>query len=304
MRYMNNKNCEVFFSIATKVDLKENHHITIKIINTVLDYFKKVTDQKFMMCYVDSKSFRKNNVTEKNYEKLIERLKNKEVFSFIAITKRLTNEEYFGIGNIPEFEPEFGCILNIGEPNSLRELGDTCDSIKMCFPTSFLSDIKNQNDIIELMKELQKIMEGLCSFITIGTFRDDYSMDCGIFDSHYYPTSNQFSMHWNEYVRGYFWGQCLTPYQVEKLGGLSTIQKQGFYLCEKWNESVFIQSTERIIDYTMEDALKMRTFLKPLFPPDSEKRLQSYPSKEDFKKLSQNKLYFFADEDMFLVGGK
>ena len=50
----------------------------------------------------------------------------------------------------------------------------------------------------------------------------------------------------------------------------------------------------------MEDALKMRTFLKPLFPPDSEKRLQSYPSKEDFKKLSQNKLYFFADEDLAL----
>ena len=59
--YMNNKNCEVFFSIATKVDLKENHHITIKIINTVLDYFKKVTDQKFMICYIDSKSFKKNN---------------------------------------------------------------------------------------------------------------------------------------------------------------------------------------------------------------------------------------------------
>lgn len=297
---MNNKNCEVFFSIATKVDLKENHHITIKIINTVLDYFKKVTDQKFMMCYVDSKSFRKNNVTEKNYEKLIERLKNKEVFSFIAITKRLTNEEYFGIGNIPEFEPEFGCILNIGEPNSLRELGDTCDSIKMCFPTSFSSDIKNQNDIIELMKELQKIMEGLCSFITIGTFRDDYSMDCGLFDSHYYPTSNQFSMHWNEYVRGYFWGQCLTPYQVEKLGGIEIIQDQEFYLCEEWDDCVYIQSTEKILDHTLEDALKMRTFLKPLFPPKSEKRLQSYPSKEDFKKHSQNKLYFFADEDLVL----
>ena len=64
--YMNNKNCEVFFSIATKVDLKENHHITIKIINTVLDYFKKVTDQKFMICYIDSKSFKKNNLTDKN----------------------------------------------------------------------------------------------------------------------------------------------------------------------------------------------------------------------------------------------
>ena len=35
--------------------------------------------------------------------------------------------------------------------------------------------------------------------------------------------------------------------------------------------------------------------------PESEKRLQSYPSKEDFKKHSQNKLYFFADEDLVLV---
>lgn len=39
----------VFFSIATQTDLKENHNVTIKIMDTVTDYFKKVTDQEFML---------------------------------------------------------------------------------------------------------------------------------------------------------------------------------------------------------------------------------------------------------------
>jgi len=296
-----NKNVSVFFSIATKMSLKENPNITIEVINMVIDYFKKTTDQKFMMCYVDSKAFRKNNLTEKNYEKLLERLKNNEVFSFITVEKRETNEEYFGIGMIRKFEPEFGCILTIENSKVMRSLGDFCDSVKLCFPPTFFSDIKNQKNTLELMKKLQRKMDGLCSFITIGTFRNDYSMDCGLFDSHYYHTSTEFSMHWNEYVRGYFWGQCLTPNQVENLGGFEEIQNQGFYLCEKWDDCVYIQSTEKILDYTLGDALKMRNFLFPLFPPEKEKRLQSYPTKDDFMEYNKNKVYFFADEDMFLT---
>lgn len=34
----------VFFSIATQTDLKENHNVTVKVIDAVTDYFKKVTD--------------------------------------------------------------------------------------------------------------------------------------------------------------------------------------------------------------------------------------------------------------------
>ncbi len=293
-------NSTVFFSIATKTDLKENYNMTINIINTVLDYFKKVTDQKFMMCYVDNKAFRKNNLTEKNYEKLIDKLKNNNVFRFIGIEKQMTNKEFFGMGMMPEFEPQFECILHIGEPNSGRELGNACDLIKVGVPSSFLKDKNNQDEIIGLMRNLQTMMNGLCSFINVGTFLDDYSAGCAIFDLHYYPAPIFFSMCWDNYVRGYFWGQCLTPTQVEKLGGFDEIQKQGFYLCEYWGDCVYIQITERILDYTMEDALKIREFLKPLFPPESEKRHSSYMNKEDLAKYKMKNLLFYADEDMVL----
>ena len=292
-------NPEVFFSIATKVSLKENYSMTIDLINTVVDFFKNVTEQKFMICYVDSKAFRKNNFTDKNFDKLIERLKNNQVFSFISIEKRLTTDEYFGIGMMPEPEPEFGCFLSFEHPK-FKEMGDFCDTIKMCFPTSFLEKVENQNKIIGLMKNIQEIMNGLCSFITIGNFRDDYSMDCAVFDNHFYHTSTEFSIHWDDYVRGYFWGQCLTANQVLKLGGLSVIRNQDFFLCEKWDDKVYIQSTEKILDYTMDDAMKMREFLKPLFPPESERRKNSYPHKEDFVAIKANGIYFYADEDMFL----
>ena len=115
----------VFFSIATQTDLKENHNVTVKIMDTVTDYFKKVTDREFMLCYVDKKGFRKNNLNDKYYQNLIERIQNNEVFSFISISKRMTTKEYYGpTEGLYEPKPEFCCSMEIGNPNSLRFAGN------------------------------------------------------------------------------------------------------------------------------------------------------------------------------------
>ena len=290
----------VFFSIATQTDLKENHNVTVEVIDAVTDYFKKVTNQEFMLCYVDKKGFRKNNFNDKYYQNLIERIQNNEVFSFISISKRMTTKEFYGpTEGLYEPKPEFCCSMEIGNPNSLRFAGNTCDVIKLGVPATFLTEKSRQKSLLGLMKKLQKTMNGFCSFITIGTFDSQYAGCCAVFDYHFYETYSFFSIHWDEYVRGYFWGQCLTPAQANKLGGFEAIQKQGFAVCEKWGDGVYIQSTERILDYTMEDALTMREYLKPLFPPESKRRVLYYTTKEKHFAAMPNSVYFYADEDMF-----
>lgn len=61
---------------------------------------------------------------------------------------------------------------------------------------------------------------------------------------------------------------------------------------------MFIQCTEKLLDYTIDDALKLREFLKPIFPPLKKKSGNFFPSREYMEEKKKKGLYLFDDSDM------
>ena len=90
----------------------------------------------------------------------------------------------------------------------------------------------------------------------------------------------------------------LTDKQVNALGGIEKIDNQGFYSVEKADSGVFIQCTENILDYPIDDALKLRDFLKPIFPPLKKKTGKFFPNREYMEQKMKKGLYLFDEKDM------
>lgn len=103
---------------------------------------------------------------------------------------------------------------------------------------------------------------------------------------------------WDEQVRGYFWLIFLTDKQIELLSGIEKLDGHGFYKIEKTDTGVFIQCTENILDYTLEDALKLREVLLPLFPPIKERTSKLFPSIPSIEDIGEHRLYLFDIKDM------
>ena len=61
---------------------------------------------------------------------------------------------------------------------------------------------------------------------------------------------------------------------------------------------VFIQCTENILDYAIDDALKLRDFLKPIFPPLKKKTGKFFPNREYMEEKMKKGLYLFDEKDM------
>lgn len=276
----------LYFSIATKMNLRENYLLSYEVIEEVATFFQQHFPIEIMFNYIDNKSVRLNKVTDNNKKKILQKLKDKEIHYFM-IMERMTSKEYY---DSSENQREITTLaFVIGFSVHSKDIW----GISVAIPMEFLSENMIQNTVIPFFQNLHNKLDGINSYIHRGSCFD--SMDFKCFDTLSLFPLNDSSV-WESYVRGYHWGNVLNKRQIEKLGGIARIKKQGFYKVEDWNEDVYIQVTKNVDDYSMSDAKRIREFLLPILPPDKYRR-QRYciPPEETLVAFHIENFIFYED---------
>ena len=276
----------IFFSAATKLDLRADKLTAEKALHLILLFCKNNVPKKLMITYDDEKGHKKPALTEKSLARFMEEYRKSKI-GLLTVTDYMSAETYY---NDYDFDPEqivFESNITFGSPS--YAFPNSCDtvSVSMKYPGD-----ETCKELVKLFFELHTLLNGIGSFLTHGT---DVFHAAGLFDFQYYGDNLSFSRFWDEQVRGYFWLTFLTDKQIELLGGIEKLDGHGFYKIEKTDTGVFIQCTENILDYTLEDALKLREVLLPLFPPIKERTSKLFPSIED---IGEHRLYLFDIKDM------
>ena len=295
MIYKNN----IYFSVATRTDLCKNKELGEKVLYQIFNFCQNEISSPLMLCYNDKRGFKKPKLTQRNIEKFIEKYADDQV-KFLYVEDYCSADEYYAFQTqetyidrlvnkaVFEFVFQGGCSLH-------RELGPCCDTVCISVSKKYLFENGNTDKFEKLLSLFKLIFQetsGIGAFMTHGS--DEFHGQ-GLFDVQYYNAPSLFSSFWNEQVRGYFWLTFLTDKQIEILGGIEKLDGHGFYKIEKTDTGVFIQCTENILDYTREDALKLREVLFPLLPPIKERTSKLFPSIED---IGEHRLYLFDVKDM------
>lgn len=295
MIYRNN----VYFSVATRTDLCKNKELGEKVLNQLFDFCQNEISTPLMLCYDDKKGFKKPKLTQRSIEKFMEKYADDQV-KVLYMEDYCTTDEYYAFQTFEEYVDEvvnksvFEASFH-GGCSRHRELGSFCDTVNVSVSKKYLFENGNTDKfekLLSLFKLIFRETSGIGSFMTHGS---DEFYGHGVFDIQYYNGPDFFSRFWDEQVRGYFWLTFLTDKQIELLGGIEKLDGHGFYKIEKTDTGVFIQCTENILDYTLEDALKLREVLLPLFPPIKERTSKLFPSTED---IGEHRLYLFDIKDM------
>lgn len=288
-------NDSIYFTISTAQDLRENYDITELCITKVIEFLEAITDTELMFIYNDDKGHKSKKITEKSKQELFTKLGFGNIFSF-GIMEYMKKQDYFWNSDAKIMFPNLSCSIELGNPNKLRSITNTFDGLDISIPTELLGDNKHLEKFYELFKELHLLMKGVNSFISRGTYNPTLCIMNGAQLIRTYYTMNE---KWDEYVCGYFWGNVLTQKHLEKIGGFESIKEQGFYKVEKWNDDVYIQLSENILDYTILDATKIRKFLLPIFPPKEDKKYSIYSTADDLTKAQQSGVEnFMLEEDL------
>lgn len=276
----------IYFSVATKTDLRENKDLAEEVLNLVISFCNAEISKKLMITYDDEKGHKKPALTEKSLQNFLEKIRENKI-GLLTITDYLSSAIYYEGYDFDLDNIEFECDITFK-----KQLESECNLV--CMSVKHVDEMKT-NKFIDLFFQIHCMLNGIGSFINRGT-NEQHS--AGIFDWQYYRGQTSFSMFWDEQVRGYFWLMFLTDKQVNDLGGTEKVENQGFYSVKKTDNGVFIQCTENILDYTIDDALKLRAFLKPLFPPLKKKTGKFFPNREFMEEKMKKGLYLFDEKDM------
>lgn len=276
----------IYFSVATKTDLRENKDLAEEVLSLVISFCNAEISKKLMLTYDDEKGHKKPALTEKSLQNFLEKFRENKI-GLLTITDYLSSAIYYEGYDFDLDNIEFECDITFK-----KQLESECNLV--CVSMKHADEMKTKK-IKNLFFQIHCMLNGIGSFINRGT---DEQHSAGIFDWQYYRGQTSFSMFWDEQVRGYFWLMFLTDKQVDALGGIEKIEEQGFYSIEKTDNGVFIQCTENILDYTIDDALKLRAFLKPIFPPLKKKTGKFFPNREYMEEKMKKGLYLFDEKDM------
>ena len=280
----------IYFSVTTKTDLRENKDLAEEVLNLVISFCNAEISKKLMITYDDEKGHKKPALTEKSLNKFLAKFREDKI-GLLTITDYLSSETYYEDYGFDLDNIEFECNLTFKKQLN-AEYKSECNVV--CMSIKYIDESKTKN-FINLFFQIHLMLNGIGSFINRGT---DEQHSTGIFDWQYCRGLTSFSMFWDEQVRGYFWLMFLTDKQVNALGGIEKIDNQGFYSVEKADSGVFIQCTENILDYAIDDALKLRDFLKPIFPPLKKKTGKFFPNREYMEEKMKKGLYLFDEKDM------
>ncbi len=285
---MNICNDSVYFSIATYVDFKEKYDVAFEIINKIVDFFHSHTDIPLMFNYLDDKAFRINKPTEKNKEKLYTKLKEKKIFQFM-IAEYVTVKEFYDCSEGQRITSTISCTIDF-----LR-YGTESSGISVSIPAQYMKEQDSINAFYKLFKELNCELNGFNSFVSRGSCFPTFSTESlSSFDSAHFSNKTT----WSNCVRGYYWGNVLNPEIVEKVGGLESIERTGFYKIEKWQENIYVQVTKNLFEYSLDDAVKIRKLLLPAFPTLKNK-MAMYESTEFYQGSKEMNIeYFMVEEDL------
>ncbi len=278
----------LYFSIATHEEFREKYELTYGIINNILSFFQSYTDISLMFNYIDSKGVKINKVTQKNRDKLYQKLKDKDIYQFM-IAEYVKSKEYYDTSENQRQTSTLSCTIDF------MDYGVKCYGISVSVPTCYMISTKAQEDFILLFKELNCLINGFNSFISRGSCFPTFSADSlSVLDSVHISNKNT----WDNCVRGYFWGNTVNEKIVEKIGGIKCISEQGFYKVEKWQENLYIQVSENIMEYSIADAAKIRKLLLPAFPLNKERNVV-YENAESYHRAKMLGIEnFMIEEDL------
>lgn len=285
---MNICNDSVYFSIATNVDFREKYEVAFEIINKIVDFFHSYTDIPLMFNYLDDKTFRINKPTEKNKEKLYIKLKEKKIFQFM-IAEYVTIKEYYDCSENQRITSTISCTIDF------LHYGTEPFGVSVSIPTQYMTDQYSMEAFYKLFKDLNCELNGFNSFISRGSCFPTFSTESlSTFDSAHFSHKTT----WSNCVRGYYWGNVLNNEIIEKVGGIESIEKQGFYKVEKWQENIYIQVIKNLFEYSLDDAVKIRNLLLPAFPALKNK-MAMYESVEGYQRSKKMNIeYFMVKEDL------
>ena len=279
----------IYFSIATHINFKKEYELTYDIIKTISCFFDSHTDISLMFNYIDNSGVKMNKITEKNKDKLYQKLIKENVFQFM-IAEHMTSKEYYDTSENQRIPSSISCTIDFMD-YSTNNWG-----ISVSIPTEYMLDEKNITEFYSLFKQINKKLNGFNSFISRGSCFPTFAADSlSIFDSIHYSHQS----FWNNCVRGYYWGCVINPEIVDKIGGIEYIESQNFYKVEKWQDNLYIQATEDLLKYSLEDAKRMRTLLFPAFPPQDMKKTVYESADDYYRAKSMNIEYFMVQEDLF-----
>lgn len=288
-------NDSVYFTVSTANDLREHYNITYACITKVLNFFETIADEELMFIFDDDKGHKTKRITEKNKQEFLNKLTSGKIFSFGIMEYMKSKDYFYNFDNITRY-PNLFCSIELGNPNKWGRDKPTFDGIDVSVPTEFLIDKKYFNNFFELFKEMHFMMRGINSFISRGTYIPTLRIMNGAPFIRTYYTINK---NWDKFICGYFWGNVLSENHLRIVGDYEHIKEQGFYKVEKWGETVYIQLSEKILDYDISDAIKIRKFLLPIFPPKEEKQFSIYSSIDNLKKAQEiGTENFMIEEDL------
>lgn len=279
----------IYFSIVTHTNFRQEYELTYDVINNVAFFFQSHTDIPLMFGYVDNKGIKTNKITEKNKEKVHQKLKEKNLYQF-TIAEYITQKEFYDTSGNRKKTSDISFSIDLLERQT-KHFG-----ISVAIPTEFMSERKKITDFCSLFKELNELVHGFNSFISRGTCYPAWFVPqrVSIFD--YMRFSNENT--WDKWVRGYYWGCVLNDNIVEKIGGIERIENKGFYKVEKWGDCIYVQVTDDLLEYSLDDAIRMRSLLNPAFPPRGMK-VGLYDDEDDyFEAKSRNVEFFMIKEDL------
>lgn len=279
----------VYFSVATHINFKKEYELTFDIIKTISCFFQKQTNIPLMFNYIDDKGMKINKITEKNKEKLYQKLKDGNVFQFM-IAEYMTSKEYFDSSENQRIPSSISCTVDF------IDYGTNNWGISVSIPTKYMLDENRITEFYSLFKQINEKLNGFNSFISRGSCFPTFAADSlSMFDNIHYSHLST----WDNYVRGYYWGCVFNMEIVDKMGGIDHIKSRNLYKVERWKENLYIQITENLMEYSLEDARKMRNILLPAFPPRDIKKTV-YENADDYHRAkSMNIEYFMIQEDLF-----
>lgn len=284
----------IFFEVSTYENLRNKGNELIELINIILEDFLFPLD---IPLEIEIEKMNTRNkyflVNKKNLDKVYKMLKDGEI-QYFGLREYYgeydsTREEFinyqgksggeafppaFGIGFVCEYIQEVMHFLDMSKNPRIANIF----SFSMCerlFNNRIESDM--QEKFIELFKLAFTKINGVTGFITYETIcarsPQPTPYEDGI-DARYIIASQSY----NQYLRGYFWGNILTEEHLEKLGGIEKVQKDApCAKVEKFKhysgKALFLQLTNDINHYSDDNLKLLKNYLIPVLPKGEKKVL-------------------------------
>ncbi|KMQ50577.1 hypothetical protein CHISP_2570 [Chitinispirillum alkaliphilum] len=117
----------------------------------------------------------------------------------------------------------------------------------------------------EMFFEGAKRFKAITGYISLEVSRPGASPNTSTYENMLDLKYHEHSPKFDEFVRGYYWGNIISKKHIEKLGGVSSVIKYSPGIVKKLSENMFyLQLADDVFNFTYEQLRELKSFFKPV----------------------------------------